>query len=66
MKKENLLQVYYIAIMLGANVDIYEINEEKNCLWNKEENKEAGENDLTFILDCIENNLENNNDNYEN
>ena len=39
MKKENLLQVYYIAIMLGANVDIYEINEEKNCLWNKEENK---------------------------
>lgn len=58
--KDNLLQAYYIAIMLGVNVDFYDIDEEKNVLINTDENnKEAEENDLTYILDCIETTLEN-------
>ena len=30
----NLLQAYYIAVMLGINVELYEIDEKNNVLIN--------------------------------
>ena len=54
----NLIQAYYIALMLGIDLDIYEIDEKSNNLFNTEIEEKANENDLTFILDSIETMLE--------
>lgn len=55
----NLIQAYYIALMLGIDLDMYEIDEKSNNLFNTEIEEKANENDLTFILDSIETTLEN-------
>ena len=57
----NLIQAYYIALMLGIDLDMYEIDEKSNNLFNTEIEEKANENDLTFILDSIETMLENTN-----
>lgn len=57
----NLIQAYYIALMLGIDLDMYEIDEKSNNLFNTEIGEKANENDLTFILDSIETMLENTN-----
>lgn len=61
----NLLQAYYIAVMLGIDVELYEIDEKNNVLINKDMQEKAQENDLTYILDCIETSLENQFNNQE-
>ena len=61
----NLLQAYYIAVMLGIDVELYEIDEKKDVLINKDMQEKAQENDLTYILDCIETSLENQFNNQE-
>ena len=61
----NLIQAYYIALMLGIDLDMYEIDEKSNNLFNTEIEEKANENDLTFILDSIETMLENTNKNKE-
>lgn len=61
----NLLQAYYIAVMLGIDVELYEIDEKNNVLINKDIQEKAQENDLTYILDCIETSLENQFNNQE-
>lgn len=61
----NLIQAYYIALMLGIDLDMYEIDEKSNNLFNTEIEEKANENDLTFILDSIETMLENINEDKE-